>query len=227
MKIVNLLLKRFFDILLSSLAIIILVPVWVTVPIAIKIDSKGPVIFKQERRTKDGKVFYMYKFRSMIVNAEKMDLGLFNFQNDSRVTKVGKFLRNTSLDELPQVFNVFVGNMSVVGPRPCVVYELGDFDTLNNKYKKRFQVKGGITGYAQVNGRNDISWDEKVEYDNRYIDLFSRLGIAVDIKIIILSVFSVFKRKDIYEKKENELMDDETAAKLAEEEVIRMAHLPD
>lgn len=129
----------------------------------------------------------MYKFRSMIVNAEQMGTGLFNYENDSRVTKVGRKLRDSSLDELPQLINIFKGEMSVVGPRPCVTYELGDFDTLNKKYKKRFQVKAGLTGLAQIKGRNDISWDEKVTYDNEYVDMFNKYGFLADIKIGIES----------------------------------------
>ena len=142
----NLVLKRIFDICLSGISIIVLLPVWIVVSIAIKFDSKGPIIFSQKRRTKDGKIFEMYKFRSMVVDAEKMGTGLFNYANDPRVTKVGRFLRNTSIDELPQLFNVFKGDISIVGPRPCVSYEVGEYETLNKKYKKRFQVKGGITG---------------------------------------------------------------------------------
>ena len=149
---VNFAIKRAFDICSSGVAIIVLIPLWIGVSVAIKLDSKGPIIFAQDRRTKDGKLFKMYKFRSMVVNAEQMGTGLFNYENDPRVTKVGRFLRNTSLDELPQLFNVFKGDISVVGPRPCVSYELGDYETLNKKYKKRFQVKGGITGLAQARG---------------------------------------------------------------------------
>lgn len=169
----------------------------------------------------------MYKFRSMIVDAEKMGAGLFNYKDDPRVTKVGKFLRKSSLDELPQLFNIFFGDMSVVGPRPCVTYELGDFETLNKKYKKRFQVKAGLTGLAQVKGRNDISWDEKVTYDNQYVDGFKKYGILLDIKILFDSVIKVFKKENIYENKADESLDDIEAAKLAEEEIIRIAHLPD
>lgn len=219
--------KRIFDILSSFLAILLLFLVWIIVPIAIKCDSKGPVFFKQERRTKNGKVFKMIKFRSMVVDAEQSGAGLFNYQGDPRVTKVGRFLRNTSIDELPQLFNIFAGQMSVVGPRPCVKYELGDFDTLNKKYKKRFEMKAGLTGLAQVKGRNDISWDEKVEYDNQYIDNFKRHGIFTDIKILWLSVVKVFKKEDIYENKPDENLNDAEAAKLEEEEIIRIAHLPD
>ena len=183
--------KRLVDVLLSGLAIVILSPVLVTAAIAVKLDSEGPVIFRQERRTRDGRVFSMYKFRSMVVNAEKMGSGLFNYENDPRVTKVGRFLRNSSIDELPQLFNIFIGDMSIVGPRPCVKYELGDFDTLNNRYKKRFQVKAGLTGLAQVMGRNDISWDEKVTYDNKYVDEFKKYGVFLDIKIIIQTFMTV------------------------------------
>ncbi len=219
--------KRIFDIFSSLFAILLLLPLWIIVAIAIKCDSKGPVLFKQERRTKNGRVFKMLKFRSMVVDAEKSGAGLFNYKDDPRVTKVGRFLRNSSIDELPQLFNIFKGDMSVVGPRPCVVYELGDFDTLNKRYKKRFEMKAGLTGLAQVKGRNDISWDEKVEYDNKYIDGFKKYGVFTDIKILWLSVVKVFKKEDIYESKEDENLDDAEAARRAEEEIIRIAHLPD
>lgn len=227
MRIINLALKRLFDILSTFVVILLLTPLWLIVAIAIKCDSKGPVFFKQERRTKNGKVFKMLKFRSMIVNAEGIGAGLFNYENDPRVTKVGKFLRKTSLDELPQLFNIFIGQMSVVGPRPCVKYELGDFETLNKKYKKRFEMKAGLTGLAQTKGRNDIEWDKKVELDNEYIDKFKKYGILLDIKILFKSVFKVFKRENIYENKVEGATNDEESAKLAEEEIIRLAHLPD
>ena len=185
------------------------------------------MFFKQGRRTKDGKVFNMLKFRSMVVNAEKTGTGLFNYENNPRVTKVGRKLRDSSIDELPQLINILKGDMSVVGPRPCVTYELGDFDTLNKKYKKRFQVKAGLTGLAQVKGRNDISWDDKVTYDNQYVDLFNKWGVLIDIKILAESVIKVFQKEDIYENKCDESLNDEEAAKLAEEEIIRIAHMPD
>jgi lipopolysaccharide/colanic/teichoic acid biosynthesis glycosyltransferase len=223
----NLGLKRIFDIVASFIAIVLLTPVWVGVSIAIKSDSEGPVFFLQERRTKDGKVFRMLKFRSMVINAEKMGGGLFNYENDPRVTKVGRKLRDSSIDELPQLFNILFGTMSVVGPRPCVKYELGEFETLNNRYKKRFQVKAGLTGLAQIKGRNDISWDEKVTYDNEYIDKFHKIGIFEDIYILVLSVFKAFRNENIYESKIDETMDDAQAAKAAEEEIIRIAHMPD
>lgn len=226
-KLFNDFLKRLFDIVSSLVAIILLTPLWIIVSVLIKCDSKGPVFFRQGRRTKDGRVFEMLKLRSMVVDAEKQGAGLFNYKDDPRVTKMGRFLRDSSIDELPQLFNILKGDMSVVGPRPCVTYELGDFDTLNKRYKKRFEMKAGLTGYAQVKGRNDISWDDKVGFDNEYIDLYSKYGVLIDIKILFESVLKVFKKENIYENKEDENMDDEEAAKLAEEEIIRIAHLPD
>ena len=223
----NLFIKRVFDIVSSSLFAILLIPLWIIVSIAIKVDSQGPVLFKQGRRTKDGRVFEMLKFRSMVVNAEKTGAGLFNYKNDPRVTKVGRFLRDTSIDELPQLWNIVKGDMSVVGPRPCVTYELGDFDTLNKRYRKRFEVKAGLTGLAQVKGRNIFSWDDKVGYDNQYVDEFKRIGVIEDIKILAWSVGKVFKKDDIYENKADESMTDAEAARLDEAEIIRMAHLPD
>lgn len=223
----NRFLKRLFDIVSCSVALILLIPLWLIIAIAIKCDSKGPILFVQKRRTKHGRIFNMYKFRSMVVNAEIMGAGIFNYENDPRVTKVGRFLRNTSLDELPQLWNVVKGDLSLVGPRPCVSYELGDYETLNKKYKKRFEVRGGITGLAQVKGRNENSWDEKVMYDNIYIDKFKKQGVWLDIKILAGTVAKVFKKEYIYEEKIDESMNDAESAKLAEAEIIRIAHLPD
>ncbi len=223
----NLMLKRLFDLLVSALAVVVLIPFWIGISVAVKRDSEGPVLFKQERRTVDGKIFLMWKFRSMIPEAEKMGTGLFNYENDPRVTKVGRKLRDTSLDELPQLFNILKGDMSLVGPRPCVKDELGEFKTLNRKYKKRFAMKAGLTGLAQVNGRNDISWEEKVEFDDLYIDKFKNMGLLIDIQILIKSVVKVLKKEDIYEDKLDGDMDSREAAKAAEREIIRIAHLPD
>ena len=223
----NVVVKRIFDIVSSGIAIIVLIPVWIGVSIAIKRDSDGPIFFRQRRRTQNGKVFQMLKFRSMIVNAEKTGTGLFNYKNDPRVTRVGRWLRNSSIDELPQLFNIFIGDMSVVGPRPCVTYELGDFDTLNKQYKKRFEVKAGLTGLAQVMGRNDISWNDKVIYDNLYVDKFRKYGCLIDLKILFYTMVKVLKKEDVYENKADASMSDEEAAKAEEEEIIRLAHMPD
>lgn len=223
----KLFLKRLMDIVLSSIALIVFIPLFLIISILIKLDSKGPIFFIQERRIKNGKIFKMYKFRSMCIGAEKLGTGLFNFKNDSRITRVGSFLRKSSLDELPQLFNVIKGDISLVGPRPCVTYELGDFETLNKKYKKRFEMLAGITGLAQVRGRNENSWEEKVQYDNEYIELFKKYGIFIDIKIIFETIIGVFKAEDICEQKIDDSVDDIEAARLAEEEIIRLAHLPD
>ena len=227
MKILSKVIKRAFDIVSSGILIVLLIPLWIAISIAIKRDSEGPIFFKQGRRTKGGRIFNMYKFRSMVTNAESMGAGLFNYENDPRVTKIGRKLRDSSLDELPQLFNIFKGDMSVVGPRPCVTYELGDFDTLNKKYKKRFNVKAGLIGLAQIKGRNDISWDEKVTYDNEYVDLWNRYGFLTDIKIGIESIFKAFKKENIYEKKSDDTLNDVEAAKAEEAEIIKLAHLPD
>ena len=222
----NLFIKRVFDLLSCIIAVILLIPVWIITAIAIKIDSKGPVFFRQDRRTIDGKIFKMLKFRSMVVDAEKQGTGLFSYDNDPRVTRVGAFLRKTSIDELPQFFNVITGDLSVVGPRPCVSYELGDFDTLNKKYKKRFEVKGGITGLAQCKGRNENSWEEKVVLDGQYVDLFKKFGVLIDIKILWWSVIKVFQGSSVNEKQKEGMTSEESAA-ISDEEVKRLAHLPD
>lgn len=222
----NLFIKRVFDIISCSIAIVLLTPVWIVVAVAIKLDSKGPVFFKQGRRTKDGRVFEMLKFRSMCVGAERQGTGLFSYDNDPRVTKVGAFLRKTSLDEIPQFFNVLKGDISVVGPRPCVTYELGDFETLNKKYKKRFLVKGGITGLAQCKGRNENSWEEKVAYDGQYVDLFRKVGIWIDVKILWWSIIKVFRSENINEE-QREGMSAEDSAEMDDAEIKRIAHLMD
>lgn len=222
----NLFIKRVFDILSSFIAIIVLIPLWVIVSIAIKMDSNGPVFFKQGRRTKDGRVFQMLKYRSMVLNAENMGTGLFSYDNDPRITKIGAFLRKTSIDELPQLFNVLYGDISIVGPRPCVTNELGDFDTLNKTFKKRFEVKGGITGLAQCRGRNENSWAEKIQLDNKYIELFKKEGFWLDIKIIWWTVAKVFQSTNINED-QREGMTAEESAEMDDEEVKRIAHFED
>ncbi len=222
----NRLLKCVLDVFASLLGIIALSPLFAIIAIAIKLESKGPVIFKQGRLTRNGRKFMMYKFRTMVENAEHSGTGLFNYENDPRVTRVGAFLRKASLDEFPQLFNVLKGDMSLVGPRPPVTYELGDYETLNKKYKKRFEVLAGITGLAQVRGRNENSWDEKVTLDNQYVEAFKQEGVLLDIKILFETMIKVFAKKDIYEQKADSSLSDIEAAKQTEEEIIRVAHLP-
>lgn len=203
----NKILKRLIDLVLSIFLIFLLFPIFLIIAILIKIDSKGPVLFKQRRLGLNGKVFLIYKFRSMVENAEFMGTGLFNLENDPRVTRIGRLLRNYSLDELPQLINVIKGELSLVGPRPPVEYELGKYENFDDKLKKRFTVKPGITGLAQINGRNQLSWDEKIIYDLEYIEKFNKYGILYDIVILFRTFIKVFKREGIYENYENIIKD--------------------
>ena len=222
----NLALKRCFDVLLSLMLLVILFPLFLLVIVAIKFDSPGPAIFKQERRTKNGVIFQMFKFRSMYVDA--INTGpVFCFENDPRETRVGRFIRKTSIDELPQFINILKGEMSIVGPRPCLKNDLGDFETLNKRYRKRFEVNAGLTGLAQVKGRNTISWHDKIGYDNEYIDRFKQTGILLDLKIILITIIQIFKRDGVYYIKRDVKMDSIESAEQIEKEVIREAHMPD
>lgn len=195
--------RRIVDAVLSVIALIILLPVLFVIAIAIKVDSKGPVIFKQLRIGKNGKNYYMYKFRTMVPNAQNMGTGVYSFKGDPRITRVGNFLRKTSLDELLQLWNVIRGDMALVGPRSPVYGHFPDYQTLNEAYKRRFSVLPGITGLAQITGRNELLWDEKVKYDNIYIDKVKKYGPLYDIKILFLTVVRVFSMNDVYETQEN------------------------
>jgi len=206
---INLMLKRFLDLTISLILLILLFPLFIFIAIFIKLDSPGPVFFKQRRLGLHGKIFLIYKFRSMIENAEFMGTGIFNLENDPRVTRIGRILRNYSLDELPQLLNIIKGELSLVGPRPPVEYELGKYENFDEKFKKRFTVKPGITGLAQINGRNQLSWDEKIVYDLQYIDKFQKYGVLLDLLILAKTVIKVFKREGIYEDYKNILKDSE------------------
>ena len=195
--------KRIFDIFLSIIGMVLFFPVFVIIFCLVKIDSKGPVFFSQLRLGINKKPYKIYKFRSMVVDAENMEEGIFNVKNDNRITKIGHFLRNTSLDEIPQLINILKGDMSFVGPRPPVTYELGDLNKLTPEFESRFKMKPGVTGLAQVSGRNELSWDEKVKYDNRYIDLFEKYGVLIDIKLILLTIVKVIKNEGSHEISEN------------------------
>lgn len=188
--------KRFIDICGSSIGIILLSPVIIITIIAIKLDSKGPVIFSQERVGKNGRTFNMYKFRSMVVNAEKlltklkdkneMSGPMFKMKEDPRITKVGKFIRKTSLDELPQLLNVLKGNMSLVGPRPNLPSEVAEF---SDYHKLKLLAKPGLTCYWQVMGRNTIGFEDWMKLDIKYIE---ERNLWVDIKLIVRTFFVLF-----------------------------------
>lgn len=196
-------LKRGFDLLFSVIGLLVSAPLLMIIAIAIKIDSSGPIFFLQARLGKNGKIFNIWKFRSMVVNAENLGSGLFNYANDPRVTSVGNFLRKTSLDELPQFINILKGEMSFVGPRPPVTYELGDYNSFSTELKQRFIVKPGVTGYAQIKGRNELSRDEKTIHDIQYVNDFYKWGILLDIVIIIITIYKIIRMEGSYELPEN------------------------
>lgn len=191
--------KRIVDILCSLFGLLILSPIFLIIGILIKIESKGPIIFSQERIGKDGSVFKMHKFRSMVTNAEElkeklhnkneMSGPMFKMKDDPRVTKIGKFIRKTSIDELPQLFNVLKGDMSLVGPRPSLPEEVEEFD---NWMMRRLEVKPGLTCYWQVSGRNDIDFEDWMKLDIKYVRERSTL---IDIKLIFKTFFVLFGDK--------------------------------
>lgn len=184
----NFLLKRIFDIIVSLVFIILLtvIPFFIVIPIVIRLTSEGPALFKQIRAGKNGKLFTIYKFRTMIVN--QYDKNGVEIMSEDRITKVGKFLRKTSLDELPQLFNILNGTMSIVGPRPMLDYQV---ERCEGEEVLRFEVQPGMTGLAQVKGRNNIGWPERIQYDIEYVKNFNFL---LDIKILFQTVMLVFKR---------------------------------
>jgi undecaprenyl phosphate N,N'-diacetylbacillosamine 1-phosphate transferase len=186
--------KRFLDVVSSLSAIIVQLPVLAAIIIAIRVSSKGAAVFKQERAGKNGKPFTFYKFRTM-----KVDVDPFGSSpksgDDPRMTRTGKLLREYSLDELPQLFNVLKGDMSIVGPRPLYVSQMSEW---NERQKKRLLVKPGLTGLAQISGRGELAREEKLELDVKYVET---ANLWVDIKIILRTIAQVFSRKSIYEKR--------------------------
>lgn len=206
----QLFIKRAFDIVASLLMILALtiIPVLIIVPILIKLTSKGPAVFVQERMGKDGKVFNIYKFRTMRLPPEgtySVDGVLYKPNGEllepssTRITKLGAVLRKTSLDELMQLFNILNGTMSFVGPRPTLPYQAQSY---SDEQKRRFAMRPGVTGWAQVNGRNGLTWTEKIAYDLEYVDNFSLL---FDLKIFFKTVAVVLKKEEIAFTKEDAL----------------------
>ena len=200
MRKINLFIKRLIDLFGSLIGSIIISPIFIIIVLLIKLTSKGPVFFKQERLGKDGKTFKILKFRTMVVNAEKIGDGLsVKSEDDNRITNIGKLLRATSLDELPQLFNVILGQMSLVGPRPPVTYfPYKGYDNYPEWAKKRFSMKPGVTGLTQVTVRNSVSWDQRIKVDNDYIDSFN---VWFDIKLLLRTIIRVFKSENIYMNK--------------------------
>lgn len=185
--------KRMFDILFSGIMLLILWPLLLVIAVLVKLDDHGPAIFVQERLTLGGKVFHMYKFRTMCVNAEKQGTGVYSFGNDPRITRIGRILRKLSLDELMQLVNIFKGDMSFVGPRPILTYHPCKYGEYTKEEKQVFTVRPGITGWAQVNGRNTVDWIQRFKLNEWYV---KNVSMLLDIKIVFLTLIQVFSAKE-------------------------------
>ncbi len=193
MKVIQLGIKRLFDIMMSLVLILLLIviPVLIVVPIVIRLTSKGKAVFTQKRVGKNGRAFEIYKFRTMLIPEQRiLPDGTVLEPNDS-ITKIGAFLRKTSLDELPQLFNILKGDMSIVGPRPMIPSQVAKISEYQNL---RHTMRPGVTGLAQVNGRNDLTWDKKLAYDMEYVEHFS---LGMDIAILLKTVRVVLLREGI------------------------------
>lgn len=190
--------KRLMDFSVSAFAMPILVPLIAAVAIGIKLDDGGPIFHRGERMGKDGRIFRMFKFRSMKVNSPDLrnaDGSTFNGDTDPLVTRIGKILRKTSIDEIPQLINVLLGDMSLIGPRPSLTTT--PYSQYNDIRKKRVSVRPGVTGYSQAYFRNSITQEEKFKYDCDYVDNITFTG---DVKILKRTILSVLKRDNIYVK---------------------------
>lgn len=196
MKSFHLFLKRVIDIFGSGIGLVVISPLLLLIALLIKTTSRGSVFFLQDRLGKNGKVFKIIKFRTMVVNAENLGDGLrVKDDSDSRITKIGKFLRATSLDELPQLINVVKGEMSLVGPRPPVPYHPYRYEEYTEEQRKRFTMRPGITGLSQIRVRNSVSWDERIIVDLEYIESFS---VFLDIKVLLQTFLNLLRKEDIY-----------------------------
>jgi lipopolysaccharide/colanic/teichoic acid biosynthesis glycosyltransferase len=183
--------KRLFDIIISIIGLIITSPILIITALAIKLETPGPVIFKQERLGLNGRVFKINKFRSMCLDAEKG--GVYEKKGDPRVTKVGKVIRKTSIDELPQFINVLKGEMSLIGPRPALTYHPWEYSEYTDEQKRMFHVRPGVTGWAQVNGRKEVEWPRRIELNVEYVD---GLSLVMDLRIFFMTIFKVLRMED-------------------------------
>lgn len=185
--------KRFFDVILSIFALIIISPVLLITALAIKLDSKGPVIFKQKRLGRYGREFEIYKFRSMCQGAESKGTGQYSFKSDPRVTRVGRIIRACSIDELPQLINIIKGDMSLVGFRPPLTYHPWPIDEYTDEQMVMFNLRPGVTGWAQIHGRKDVLWDDRIALGVWYAN---NVSLFLDIKILFITVFKVLTNAD-------------------------------
>lgn len=186
--------KRAIDFCISLVMLIIISPLLLIIAIIVKLDSKGPAVFVQERLTLGGRVFKMYKFRTMVVNAEKIGTGAYSFDHDPRITKAGNILRKLSLDELLQLVNIVKGDMAFIGPRPILTYHPCKYEEYSEEEKTVFTVRPGISGWAQVNGRNSVDWEERFKLNEWYVQ---HVSLWLDIKIVFMTIAQVFSRKEI------------------------------
>lgn len=180
--------KRAVDVAVAGVGLVATSPILLLTALAIKLESPGPVIFKQERLGLKGKTFKIFKFRSMVVGAEKKGTGVYSYKGDSRITRVGRFIRATSIDELPQFFNILKGDMSLIGPRPALTYHPWPLEQYTEHQRRMFDVLPGVTGWAQVNGRKEVPWPERIELNVEYVD---KCSLAMDLKIIWMTVYKV------------------------------------
>ena len=201
--------KRVLDIVISLLGLLILWPLLLLAMLAVVIEDPGPALFKQKRLGYHGREFTMLKLRSMRVNAEHTGSGVYSGKDDPRVTKVGRFLRKTSLDELPQLINLLRGDMSLIGPRPPLTYHPWTIDKYTPEQRRMFDVRPGITGWAQTHGRKDVEWHKRIELNVWYVD---HISFGLDIKIFFLTFFKVFSNADNYNTGETLKQDDSNAA---------------
>lgn len=185
--------KQFLDIILSLILILLLLPVLLIIACVIKLESRGTVIFRQDRLGLNGKAFKIYKFRTMVPGAENMGTGVYSFKGDNRITGAGRFLRKTSLDELPQLINILKREMSFIGPRPTLTYHPWPIGEYTDRQRRRFEIRPGVTGWAQINGRKDISWDKRIEYDIEYVE---KMSFILDVKIFLKTIGKVLAMKD-------------------------------
>lgn len=189
----NRIVKRVLDLILALLALILLSPLMLAAALAVKLSSKGPVIFKQKRLGRDGREFDFYKFRSMVVNAEQTGSGVYSGKDDPRVTKVGRILRASSIDELPQLINILKGDMALIGPRPPLTYHPWPIHQYSEFQRHMFDVRPGITGWAQTHGRKDVEWHHRIELNVWYVE---HVSLGLDLRIFFLTFFKVFTNAD-------------------------------
>lgn len=180
--------KRITDFVIALMALVVLFVPLLIVAILIKLDSKGPAIFKQERLGRNGAPFKIWKFRSMCVGAENQGTGVYSYKGDSRITRVGRIIRATSIDELPQLVNILKGDMALIGPRPALTYHPWSYEQYTEHQKHMFDVLPGVTGWAQVHGRKEVPWPERIELNVWYAQ---HMSLWLDIRIFLTTIFKV------------------------------------